>query len=258
MRDERLDLDIEMTARQIAELEGRVRIDPRHKNRLREELMRRHQELSAGHTQRPARTFWSPMRGLKRLTLVASPALAVLLVAGIILGTLQATGHHDPQAAEAARLTRAMARTVPTVTSWDVALHRDHSNDTASFAWKARLFGKQLVVRGRQTYLRSNNKWYAVTADEVHATRLFDWQWGFAVLPSRLAHHQFTLVAARVIDGRRAEGVRYTLTSSPGRSVVATAWVNPVTGLVVRLEREVLQSTRVVEHEWADYSYERT
>jgi hypothetical protein len=220
--------------------------------------MRRHQELSAEHTQRAAGKFLLRMTGLKRLTLVAPPALAVVLVFGLIIGALQATGHHDPQAAEAARLTRAMARTVPTLTSWNVALHRDHRNDTSSFAWKARLSGKQLVVRGRQTYLRTNNQWFAITADETHARRLFDWQWGFAILPTRLARNQFKLVTPRIIDGRSVEGVRYMLARTAKETIVATAWVDPKTGLVMRLQRDVMSGGRVVERDWADYRYQRT
>src|SRR5947209_3993894 len=187
MRNDDLDLDVQGTAQHLQRLTQQTPVHMHQKNRLREELMRRHQELSAEHTQRAAGKFWLQLTGLKRLTLVASPALAAVLIFGFILGALQATGHHDPQAAEAARLTRAMARTVPTLTSWDVALHRDHRDDATSVVWKARLSGKHLVVRGRQTYLRSDNQWFAITADEAHARRLFDWQWGFAILPTRLA-----------------------------------------------------------------------
>lgn len=257
MRDDKLDFDLQDAAQHVDRLSQRVTIDPHHKHRLREELMRRHQELSADHTPRAAGKFWLPLTGLKRLTLVAPPALAVILVFGVILGTLQATGHHNPQAAEAARLTRAMARTVPTLTSWNIALHRDHSNDTSAFAWKARLSGKRLVVRGRQTYLKSNSQWFAITVDETHARRLFDWQWGFAILPTRLARNQFTLVPKRVIDGRSVEGVRYMLDQSKGQTIVATAWVDPSTGLVMRLQRDVMHGTHVVERDWADYRYQR-
>ncbi len=258
MRDGDLDSDLQGIAQQVAHLSQRVGIDPHHKNRLREELMRRHQELSTELTQRAAGKFWPRLTGLKRLTLVAPPALAVVLVVGLLVGTLQATGHHDPQAAEAARLTRAMARTVPTLTSWNVALHRDQSNDTSSVAWKARLAGKRLVVRGRQTYLRTAHQWFAITADETHARRLFDWQWGFAILPNRLARNQFTLVAPLTIDGRVVEGVRYVLARSNTQSIVATAWVDPASGLVKRLERDVMRGSHVVERDWADYTYQRT
>jgi hypothetical protein len=258
MRDDGLDSELRGAAQRVSQMSQRVGIDPRHKNRLREELMRRHQELSAEHTQRAAGKLWPRMTGLKRLTLVAPPALAVVLVVGLLLGALQATGHHDPQAAEAARLTRAMARTVPTLTSWNVALHRNHRNDTSSFAWKAQLSGKRLVVRGRQTYLRVGRQWFAVTADETHARRLFDWQWGFAILPTRLAHNQFTLVAPRRIDGRSLEGVRYVLARATQQSIVATAWVDPSSGLVMRLDRDVINHGHVVEHDWADYRYQRT
>jgi hypothetical protein len=258
MRNDDLDLDVQGTAQHIYRLTQRATADPRHKNSLREELMRRHQELSAEHTQRAAGKFWLQLTGLKRLTLVASPALAAVLIFGFILGTLQATGHHDPQAAEAARLTRAMARTVPTLTSWDVALHRNHRNDATSVVWKARLSGKHLVVRGRQTYLRSDNQWFAITADETHARRLFDWQWGFAILPTRLARNEFSLVKERVINGRSLEGIRYVLARTPAQSIVATAWVDPATGLVMRLQRDVMNGHRVLERDWADYRYQRT
>jgi hypothetical protein len=258
MRNDDLDLDVLGTAQHIQRLAQRTAVHPRHKNSLREELMRRHQELSAEHTQRAAGKFWLQLTGLKRLTLVASPALAAVLIFGFILGTLQATGHHNPQAAEAARLTRAMARTAPTLTSWHVSLHREHQNDATSSGWKARLSGKYLVVRGRQTYLRSGDKWFAVTADETHARRLVDWQWGFAILPMRLARNEFSLVKRRTIDHRSLEGIRYVLARTSKKSVVATAWVDPTTGLVMRLERDVMSSGRVIERDWADYIYQRT
>lgn len=258
MHDNDLDLDVRGIAQHVARLTQGVGIDPQYKLRLREELMRRHQELSAENTQRAAGKFWPRLMGLKRLTLVAPPALAVVLIFGLVLGALQATGHHNPQAAEAARLTRAMARSVPTLTSWNVALHRDHRNETSSFAWKTRLSGKRLVVRGRQTYLRTRNQWFAITADETHAARLFDWQWGFAILPNRLARNQFSLVSPKVIDGRALEGIRYVLARTPRETIVATAWVDQGTGLVMRLQRDVVSGTRLIERDWADYRYQRT
>ena len=258
MRDDDLDTSLRMTALHVARLTERTEPNPLHKIRLREELMRRHQELSAESTQRAAGKLWPRITRLKRLTLVAPPALAVVLVVGLVLGGLQATGHHDPQAAEAARLTNAMARSVPTLTSWNVALHRNQRNNASAFVWRTQLAGKRLVIRGRQTYLRSNNRWFAITADEVKAQRLFDWQWGFAVLPTRLARNQFTLIGTRIIDGRPLEGVRYTLLRSARKSIVATAWVDSRTGLVMRLQRDVLIDGRSVEVDWADYRYQKT
>ena len=258
MRDGELDSDLRITALYVAQLNERIDPNPHHKFRLREELMRRHQELSAESTQRAAGKLWPRITRLKRLTLVAPPALTVVLIVGLLLGALQATGHRDPQAAEAARLTSAMARTVPTLTSWNVALHRTQTNDSSAFVWRTRLAGKRLVVRGRQTYLRSNDHWFAITADEVRAKRLFDWQWGFAVLPTRLARGQFAMIGTRVIDGRSLEGIRYTLLRSGRETIVATAWVDPRTGLVMRLQRDVVVAGRSVEVDWADYGYQRT
>jgi hypothetical protein len=149
-----------------------------------------------------------------------------------------------------------MARVMPTLTSWDVALHREQPDDSTSVGWKARLEGKHLVVRGRQTYLSSNGRLYAITVNQAGSQGLFDWQWGFAALPSRLARGQFRLVAKRMIDGQLAEGIQYTLVPGPKKTIIAIAWVNPSTGLVVRLQRDVLQGAHLTERDWADYRYQ--
>jgi hypothetical protein len=106
--------------------------------------------------------------------------------------------------------------------------------------------------------LRSGNHWFVVTADETHARRLVDWQWGFAILPTRLARNEFSLVKERVINGRSLEGIRYVLARTPEQSIVATAWVDPTTGLVMRLQRDVMSGQQVLERDWADYRYQRT
>ncbi len=258
MRRDEFDTDLSETAQYVREISSHLPIDPASKIRLREELMRRHQELTVGTTQRAAGKLWPRFSGLKRLTLVAPPALAVVLVLGMVLGGLDVNGHRGTQAVEAARLTRAMARVMPTLTSWNVALHRDGADDSSSVGWKASLEGKHLLVRGRRTYLHSGNQWFAITVDQTQARRLFDWQWGFAMLPNRLARNQFGLLPARLVDGQRAEGVRYTLVHTPAETVEATAWINANTGLVVRLERNVIAENRVVEHDWADYRYQRS
>jgi hypothetical protein len=173
------------------------------------------------------------------------------------MGALQISGHRDLKAAEAQRITSAMVRTVPTLTAWRVALHRNARNAASSVHFLTVLSGKRLVVRRSQTYLTAGKKVYAISLDEVHPQRLFDWQFGFAVLPARLSQHQFRILGKRTIDGRPTEGIHYTVSSAPPRIVVATAWVDVQSGLVLRLERDLLQGSKTLEHDWADYMYER-
>ncbi|MBV9280123.1 MAG: hypothetical protein JOZ41_08595, partial [Chloroflexi bacterium] len=85
MNNPELDPDLRFTAQRVAELGRRVTIDPQHKARLREELVRRHQELTAGRTQRAAGMLGPRLARLKRLTLVAPAALAAAMVFSLLL-----------------------------------------------------------------------------------------------------------------------------------------------------------------------------
>src|SRR5437588_12640901 len=119
MNDQEIPSDLQATESRLTHLSRQVPIDLQHKARLREELLRRHQELSAETTQRAAGKPWSRFTRLKRLTLVAPPALAAATALSVLLWALQISGHQTPQAAEAARITRALVQSAPTVTGWN-------------------------------------------------------------------------------------------------------------------------------------------
>src|SRR5947209_11382720 len=117
-----VDSDLQQTAQRVAELGRQVTIDLRHQAHLREDLLRRHQELTADHTQRAAGQLWPPYRWLRRLTLVAPPAFAVVVALLVFVLSPQIGGHQSSQEAVAARLASAAVKTVPTVTGWQVTV----------------------------------------------------------------------------------------------------------------------------------------
>src|SRR5947209_16138217 len=98
MTDFHDDPEMADVAERVAHLGKQTPIDPLHKARLREELLRRHQELSA-EPQRAAGKLWPRIRGPKRLTLVAPPALGALLAVLALLWGMPFSGHPNTQAA---------------------------------------------------------------------------------------------------------------------------------------------------------------
>jgi hypothetical protein len=249
MFDHNLDGDLRSAGRRIRDLSHRVVIDPTHKARLREELLRRHQELLAEDTQRAAGTLWSRLSGLKRLTLVAPPALAAALALSVFVWSLQIWGHQPTTAAEAARLTQALARTVPTVTSWQWTVHR-HGAEGGVIREQSRLTSdRELYIRDGKPYLYLGGRWAVVTSGQS------TWQWAFATLPSHLLDGSFNLVGKRTIAGHETEGIRYDVSGVSGQDIVATAWVDESTGLLVQLNRAQVAGTRVIQRETIDYRY---
>lgn len=249
MNDLDLDSDVRFTAQRVAELNRRVQIDPQHKARLREELLRRHQELTTNKTQRKVGML-QPLARLKRLTLVAPPALAAAFVFSMLLWSLQVTGHQSTQTAEAARITAALARTVPTVTGWQLVQSQQQGSATAC-TWKLhpdqRLY---LSTKNRQAYFYSHGMWYRITTDQSGPSCPL--QWTFAILASRLSHAQIT--PGVPIHGRATDKIVYEMHTG-GATLVTTAWVNRASGLVLRMSRVKRVGSRTIWQYGASYRY---
>lgn len=256
MHDEGLDPDVMSVAHTIADLSRGVEPDPRYSARLRQELLRRHQELSADRTQRAAGTLMSRLTGLKRLTLVAPPALAAALVLSVAVWGLPIVSQTPSQAAVAAHITSALAQTAPTVTAWQVTVERQRGNADLSAQCSPRLTSTQrLYIRGDRAYLWSNQTWYQVTPSASQCVGGLDW--AFATLPSSLSHNKFSLLPGRVMDGRQTDGIRYTVTQGKDR-FTSTFWVDHQTGLVLLIQRVERQGNKVVERDIAHYRYTRS
>jgi hypothetical protein len=252
-----LDSDVQQTAQRVADLSQQVAIDLQLKTRLREELLRRHQELTAEQTQRAAARLRPRFQWPRRLTLVAPPILALLVALAVFVVSPQLSGHQSPQAAEAARIASAAVRTVPTVTGWQVTVRQVRKDTETPYSCLVPLHsGERLFIRDGRVYVYAKGQWYVPT--DTHSACPFEWQWAFAVLPGRLQHHQFTILPDERIDGRTVETIRYTLPASRGRSIVATAWFDRQTGLVMRLEHLVMRGHTVIERDVADYRYMRS
>jgi hypothetical protein len=256
-----IDSDLQSTAQHVAELTRRVHIDLSHKARLREELVRRHQELVATERQRTATTLWPRLPRFTRLTLVAPPAFAVVVAVIVAIAALQVSGHQSTQSAEAARITRALVQTVPTLTSWQVDQHLERNHATYSGAqcrWRLgpaqRLY---IARRGGQynAYYYSAGQWYRISADQSTGACPSEFVWAFAVLPTELARHDVRIDQGIMLDGRRTDRIQYMLDSSRGQTREATAWVDHDTGLLLRLQRVTTQGGKVVERAVADYRY---
>lgn len=255
-----LEDDLKSVDEHLVSLSRRIEPDPSHHARLRQELLRRHRELRTDTTQRAVPMLWSRLTGLKRLTLVAPPALAAAIVLYAAFSGFQITGHQSPQMAEAAQITQALARTAPTVTAWQVNLQYERGDSAGSVSCQPPLkAGEHFFVRDGAAYFYSDGKWYRVTATFHGGTAQcpLDIMWAFAILPAHLQQDHFTILPGSVIGGHRTEGIRY---SAPrGRSILtSTEWVDRTTGLVLRAERLIRRNGKVVERDVADYSYQRS
>lgn len=257
MNDYEIDADLQRTAQRVGSLSRQVEIDLQHKMRLRQELLRRHHELSAEPTQRAAGKLWPRFARLKGLTLVAPSALAATALLTVIAGVLQVSGHRSTQMAEAQRLDRALARSAPTVTSWNLTLRQERGNSAFLYSIPTDS-GQHLFVRGTQTYVYTRHAWWRIMPSTSTKLSAADWQYAFALLPAHLASGKFTILPARFIDGQNGEGVRYVLRQNSSDRDIATAWVNPRTGLVIRLDRVLMRAGTVIERDSASYRYQRT
>ncbi len=247
------DSDMSALEARLVRLCRGVPIDPVRKAHLRDELVRRHQELSAETTQRAAGMLWPRIRGLKRLTLVAPPALAAAVACFALVWALQVSGHRDTQAALAARISRALAQTVPTVTAWQVTVEESRGSTESSYTClPIRLGRRRLYVRDSRLYLYAN-RWFQVTPASVGTGCPATWQWAFRGMTLQRDKPVITP------DGRIAGHATDLLVYSPRRAgrltYQARAWVDRRTGLVLRLQTSEARGTRVVAVSQASYSY---
>src|ERR671926_1983287 len=97
MDDRSIDSELAAVEQHLVSLSRRVNPDPSEHARLRQELLRRHQERRIDTTQRAVRTLWPGLSRVKRLTLVAPPALAAALLLFVVLSGIQISGGGSPQ-----------------------------------------------------------------------------------------------------------------------------------------------------------------
>jgi hypothetical protein len=244
--------DLDETVRHIVRLSRSAPADRQHKTQLRRELLQRHHSLYGEGRRR----WWWKAGPLRRLALAGPPALAAAVIAGAVLIGLQVSGHQQPAAADAQRLSAAMVKTAPTVTGWQMTVTKHESNSADTRANQVRLTANEhfyiLRWRGKLVpYLYVGRHPHGIPAEAAGT-----WQYVFALLPDRLKNHQArVLPETRSIHGRTAAGVQYMLTQGHGLLVRAVAWVDEKSGRVLSLEREVLRGGHVVEEDWAHYEY---
>src|SRR5437763_11550947 len=162
MDDLPLDPELASVERHIVSLSRRVEPDPSEYARLRQERLRRHQERRTETTQRAVRSLWPRLTGVKRLTLVAPPALAAAVALFAVLAAIQISGHQSTESAQAAQITRALSHTVPTITAGQVNVQHERGDSTMSLPCPATRLGKdqRLVMRDGRTYWYSGGQWY--------------------------------------------------------------------------------------------------
>jgi len=259
MRDPDLDSDLQVAAHRVMRTAHETPIDLAHKAQLRDELLRRHQELSAGTTQRAAFKLWPRLSGLKRLTLVAPPAVAGAVALSVLLWGLQISGHQKPQTAEAAKITQALARTAPSVTHWQWTLQVTGGRQGPAVIRGQYMLtpNKRLDVQSGRVLMYSGGHWIPVTADTVHNPGRNDWNVAFAVLAVKLGQQHFSVLPNRLIARHLTEGIRYSTSEAGGATVITSFWVDPATGLVFHIDRLQMLHGKVVEHDSVQYDYGR-
>lgn len=252
MNEFEVDIDVQSVACHVGELSRRVPIDPHHRVRLRQELLRRHQELFTDHSPRAGSSLWSRIARLKGLTLVAPPALAVGLVLASMLSGVQIPGGGPTRTADAQRLTAALVRTVPTVTGWHTTVTRRLKNASETRLITSPLGRNQRVYvlkyRGKlYPYLYIGRKPFGVP---------HDWQWTFAHLPVAIANHRARVLnVTRQIAGQHVIGVRLDDQARGNRRVRTTAWVGRRSGKILLLERTIFRGGIELERDVTHYQY---
>lgn len=266
MHEYDLDTDLLEIDAHLRQASRRVPLDPRHKRRIREELMRRHREMPAGTSQRAAGMLWSRLTGTRRLTLVAPPALAAVLAVALFLSGAPFSRGGRVQSVVAARLTRALTETVPKVTTWQWTLrHWTPAGGASIERRRLSTVQQRLYISGHQAtlFIDANDRWYRAptvsgrSAGQPYRSPSY-WGWQIGALAQRLASDRFTLAPARAVHGVMAEGIRYTIEGPGNQRAVATAWVDRISGLVLRLDLIATRAGRVIERDTADYQYGRT
>lgn len=257
--DGELNQDLRATEIRLRELGREVEISAAARIRLRGELLRRHHELSAQARTRPRYRLWSHLTKLRRLPLIAVPALAAALTISATLFALQISGHQRAQTADAARITQAFARSVPGIHEWRWTLHEQHGRGEQAVQFRAVLASNQaLRFYYGQPYLYDNGRWTRIAWNMARAANGIrqptDWEWAFAILPSLLKDRVSNLPGA-VLRGRSVVRFADVLSAGRSRGVSVTAWVDAKSGLVLRIQRLVRQGTRLLESDVVDYSY---
>lgn len=263
MNDVDLEPELRATGDRLSQLCNELEIDLWHKHALRAQLLRRHRELRTSRMTRLRRRWSASVGSRRRIGLVGLPAIAIATAFAVLVSLLQISGHPSPQAAEAARLTRALVKTVPTVTSWRVMVQQERGDAVVAAECPVRLHNPMYIRQGRTYLYLGAKRWRELAWDSQRVTLgravtecAVDLQWAFVMLPGHLTDHRFTILRARSGDG--LEGIRYTLAGSKGLRSDMIAWVNPESGLLTVLNRVVWHGNRVVERDVAVYRYERT
>lgn len=269
MNEREIENDLLELDTHLRHMSRRVTFDPHHKLRIREELMRRHREMPAVTSQRAAGMLLSRLTGTRRLTLVAPPALAVVMAIALFLSGVPFLHGNEGQIAQAAEDTRiyqALTQTVPTVRAWQWTIHRWTAGQGSSVVrLQYQTQQQRLYIRGHHVslYVYSGNQWYLVPLGTgpdrgaVYRTPGY-WQWQLGTLAQRLAEQRVRILRTRSLTGSGREGVQYALGSGRRESASATAWIDPASGLVRQLDLVVTRGNRVVERDRADYRYGST
>ncbi len=261
-----MDNDLEAGLRDIAShvraISRIAPLDVDHRARLRNELLQRHQALSMARSERGMRGRWFRPQMVKRLSLIGFPAAAVAVAASMVLWLLPISGGQTSPAAEAQRITSALARTAPTVTAWDWTLRRSSGGVQRVDRLGVQLTPFQrLYVDHGQAYLYSYGQWKLMApvgpSTDGDSTEIY-WQRALASLLASLQAKNFVLLGSATVDGKDARGIRSRLVRAHGQRITVTAWVDEKSGLVLRLARVVARGTHVIERDVADYSYKRT
>ncbi|GAC1402176.1 MAG: hypothetical protein NVSMB52_16100 [Chloroflexota bacterium] len=254
-----LDSELERLGARVGQLSRGVKPNPAHKAQLRQELLHRHRELLGSGKHGRGHSFFARLGRLKRLTIIAPPAIASAVACLLLVWGLQISGHQSSQAVEAAPIARALIRTAPTVTSWEWTLRQNTNGHMSVHRMRSPLgaFQRLYIVSGR-SYLYSNGKWMLIVPGQGAAPSAFDWQWAIASIAAKLADKKFTPLGNRVTDGRVTAGIQYTVDVYSGKRIVVVGWLDRKSGLVTRLERTVFYKNRVLERDSADYTYVRS
>jgi hypothetical protein len=229
---------------------GHARPNPASRARLRADLMLRHRQINAvkAPDHRGAR---------RRLMLIGSPVLAVAASLVLLLSGVGFSGQQAAPAAEAARLTAELVRTVPTVTGVQLTYYRERAGMAEEYQCLPQQ-GQHLYIRDGHTYVYTHSRWYQLNKLSSSGRCPQNWQLAFANLPARLAAHRFEILPAHPVDGIRAIGIRYRVAPQQGVQIIVTAWVDRGTGLIMRLVRVQVRAGSVVARDVADYQYQRT
>jgi hypothetical protein len=259
VRNQDLEADVRATADVIARLATAVDINESHRANLYARLLRRQRQPSEKSGPFRFRPTWAHGRAFRRRVLLAPPAVAIATALSVFIWSLQIAGHQPTQSAEAARLTQALAQTVPLVTGWSVILHEQRADSSSTIVCEQH--GQRLFIRGNKSYLFRDNKWYELESNSNGTISppscSFDLQWAFFFLPAQLTtSHSFSIVGA-LPHNATVEEVRY-ISHRPGNvSVTVTAWVEKTTGLVSRLDQVIARGDVVIERDSAAYLYTR-